>query len=58
MIEHPDYYNKLEEFSDKTPLSNENINVFHIFKKPTKGSVMVLIINKPNTRFFNFYIQK
>ena len=58
MIEHPDYYLKIEEFNDNNPLHSESINVFYIVKKPSKGSVIILIINKPNTRFVNFYIQK
>jgi hypothetical protein len=58
MIEHPEYYIKTEEFNEKNPLQSENINIFEIIKRPEKGSVMVLIKNKPNNRFVNFYIQK
>ncbi|CAD8155673.1 unnamed protein product [Paramecium pentaurelia] len=55
-IQHVEYYDQIKEINEQHPLSTNSINNFHIIHKPQQSQLVVLLVNKPNEGFLNFYI--
>ncbi|CAD8074053.1 unnamed protein product [Paramecium primaurelia] len=55
IINHPLYYDMSKEINE-TQILNSNPIKYYIIKKPQQNSLIVLIVNKPNEEFLNFYI--
>ncbi|CAD8120985.1 unnamed protein product [Paramecium sonneborni] len=55
-IQHIEYYDEIKEINDLHPLSTNSINYYHIIRKPQQSQLVVLLVNKPNESFLNFYI--
>ncbi|CAD8207719.1 unnamed protein product [Paramecium pentaurelia] len=55
-IQHVEYYEETKEINEQHPLSTTSINHYHIIHKPQQSQLVVLLVNKPNQGFLNFYI--